>query len=73
VACACQAGTSTTTCSTTSACAAGYACAIPSGQMTGTCYQWCVYPCGSCPAGKTCQNLFQSMEMAAGVNYGVCM
>jgi hypothetical protein len=73
IACACQSGTSTTTCSMTANCAAGYACAIAQGSTTGNCYPWCIFPCGSCPAGKTCQNLFQSTAMAAGVNYGVCM
>ncbi len=56
------------------ACAPGYTCylvivnPIDCSQNNCACVRWCVYPCGACPAGTSCQ----SPVKYNGQSYGTC-
>jgi hypothetical protein len=73
--CDCQTGTLTqgATCSSTMGCGPGYVCGVATGMTTGTCFEWCDYPSGTCPSSTTCQELIMPAPVVGGVTYGECM
>ncbi len=73
--CNCETGTLTqgATCSSTMGCGPGYVCGVETGMTSGTCFEWCAYPSGTCPSSTTCQELIMPAPVVGGVTYGECM